>query len=877
MFNDVRQRLRALFRRDRVETELEDELQFHREQQLASCLRAGLSPDDARRRVALEFGGLEQMKEECRQARGVTIVEHLVQDVRYGLRSLRKTPGFTIVAVLTLGLGIGANTAMFSVVYGVLLRPLPYADASSLVVMRETTPKVGAVSVSYPDFLDWRAGSRAFSAMANVSSLDVNLGAVSQPETIRADAVSTNFLAMLGMRPLMGRDFEPREDLAGTARVALLTYGLWQSHFGGDRGVLGKTITLDGTSVEIIGVLPREFVSTDAVSLLLPLGMWLTNNDAADSRGSRGDTVVIGRLAHGVTLEQARTDMAAITGEIARAHPDTNKDYGAELQPIRDVFVGDTRPALVILFGAVICVLLIACTNVANLCLIRGAGRTREVAIGAGRGRILSQLLVESAVLASLGGLVGLALAVAALRGLAPLMADGTMGAMPVTLDGVVLAFAAGVVLASTMIFGLTPAIQLARSDVQTVLKDGGRTGSASRQQQRWRSALVTAEVSLALMLLVGAGLMMRSLSRLLEVDAGIRTDRVLTLQVELRGARYERDETERLFWQDLVDGVSRLPGVKVAALGSGVPMTNDHSRRDISIAGMAFPNGASPHPDVHAVTPGYVGALGITLLQGRVFTDVDDERAPRVGLINRSLAQKIFGRETPLGRQFTFGHPKPDQNVTWFTIVGVLDDTRLYGLDNPSRLEIYLPLRQAVRSVETLVVKGTGDPATLVPSIRTLVSSLDRDQPISNIATMDELVATSVSTRRITFVLLGLFSTLALALAALGIYGVMSYAVAQRTPELGIRLALGAQPWDVVKTIAAQALVIVGAGIVTGLGVSLGVTRLMQSVLFDVSALDPTTFATVGLGVAGIAAVACAIPGRRALRVDPLVALRRE
>ncbi len=880
MFTDLMHRLRAIFRRRVVETELDDELRFHREQQFDAYVRAGLSRDEARRRLGLEFGGLDQMKEECRQARGVTTVEQFVQDVRYGLRSLRKSPGFTIVSVLTLGLGLGANTAMFSVVYGVLLRPLPYADASSLVVMRETTPKVGAVSVSYPNFVDWRAQSRTFTAMATVSNLDVNLGGVSEPETISADAVSVNFLSMLGVQPLIGRDFVPDEDRPGTAAVALLTYRLWQTHFGGDAGVIGRTINLDGKPVSVIGVLPRDFVSTDDVSLLLPYGVYLTGNDTAASRGSHDDTVVIGRLAHGETFDHARSEMDGIAAGLARAYPDTNKDYGVELKPIRDELVGDTRPAIVILFGAVVCVLLIACTNVANLCLIRGSGRAREialrVAIGASRGRIISQLLVESAVLASLGGLAGLAIAVAGLRGLASLMPGATMGTMDVTLNGVVLAFSAAIVLASTMVFGLTPAIQSARSDVQSNLKDGGRSGSASRRQQRWRAALVIAEISLALILLVGAGLMMRSLSRLLSVDPGIRTDHVLTLQMQLRGDRYDKDEVKRVFWRDVVDGVTGLPGVKTAALGTGVPLTGDHSRRDISIDGIDFPN-ALPHPDVHIVTSGYVSALGIRVLQGRAFTDADDERAPRVGMINRSVAERIFGRETPIGRQFTFGRPRPGQKVTWITIVGVLDDTRLYGLDNPSRLEVYLPFAQTSRGAATLIVKATGDPTALVTPIRSFVSSIDRDQPLTAIATMDELVRTSVSTRRITFVLLGLFSALALGLAAIGIYGVMSYAVAQRTAELGIRLALGAQRLDVIKTIASQASAIAGTGIVIGVVVSFGVTRLMSNLLFGVSAIDPATFATVGCGVAITAAIACAIPGRRAWRVDPLIALRRD
>jgi putative ABC transport system permease protein len=571
--------------------------------------------------------------------------------------------------------------------------------------------------------------------------------------------------------------------------------------------------------------------------------------------------------------------MEGIAARLAQTYPNTNGEFGVELQPVRDVLVGNVRPALLVLFGAVVCVLLIACANVANLCLIRGAGRTREIAlrlaIGAGRRRIVSQLLVESALLSLVGGVLGVALALAGIRGLAWLIPAASLGGATITLNSVVLAFASIAVFASTFLFGLAPAFGSARVNVQHDLKEGGRSATAGRNQNRWRAVLAVAEVALALVLVVGAGLMLRSLSRLLSVDSGIQADRVLTVQVSLRGPRYSSAAPVRQFWTDLIDGTRRLGGVSIAALGTGVPFANQHSRRDIALEGVDLPTGALPHPDTHIVTPGYVEALGIRVLSGRAFTETDTAQAPRVGLINRAIADRYFAGTESIGRRFAFG--RPGSALAWITIVGVVDDTRMYGLDNPSRLEVYVPLGQTARAEAMLIVKSTGDAAALVPAIRSLVSSIDRDQPLTDINTMDELINLSVSTRRVTFVLMTLFSALALTLAAIGIYGVMSYSVAQRTNELGIRLALGAPRIDLLHSIVRQGFTLAAIGIAIGVVASLALTRVMSSLLFAVNAADPMTFVAVGVGVACVALVACAIPGLRALRLNPLVALRRE
>ena len=881
MLRDLLFRLRALLLRRTVDGEIDDELRFHRERQLAAYEREGLSAAEARRRLAIEFGGLGQVKESVHDAHGISWLEHLARDVRYAVRSLARTPAFTMVAAATIALGIGANIAIFSVVYGLLLRPLPYANPSGLIVLRETTPKVGEVSVSYPNFVDWRAGSRAFAAMSVVADLDVDLGGVSQPEMLGAEAVSSDYLPMLGVRPAIGRAFTADEDRAGTAPVAILTYALWQQRFGGDRGLVGRTITLDRKPVTVVGVLPADFRGLQPISVLEPIGTWLTGNDGASERGSRGDTTVVARLAAGATIDSARAEMDGIAARLSRAYPDTNAGFGVALRPLRDVFVGNARPALLVLFGAALCVLLIACANVANLLLIRGASRTHEIAlriaIGAGRRRIVAQLLTESTLLAGAGGLLGLGVAAAGSRALARMLPSLTMGGADVGLNGAVLAFAAATVIVSTLVFGLAPALQASRARVSGDLAEGGRSGTAGRGQRRWRSALAISEVALALVLLVGAGLMMRSLSRLLAVDAGIRTDHVVALQFELRAARYEEPAAVRRFWQQLVDGTARLPGVETVALGSGVPLTDDHSRRDISIDGQTFESGGLPHPDVHVVTPAYAAALGIRLRRGRLFTDADTARAPRVGLVNRSLAERYFAGADPVGRRFAFGRPAAGRVPSWITIAGVVEDTRLYGLDSPSRLEVYLPLEQSPRNEMTLLVKSAVDPAALIPAVRSIAGSIDPDQPIASVSTMNELRDASMSTRQVTFLLLALFSGLALTLAAIGIYGVMSYGVALRVRELSIRVALGARRGDVLRTVLAQGFFIAGAGIAIGVGLALVLTRLMRTLLFEVGAGDPATFLLVAAAVALCATVACALPGWRALRVDPLIALRQQ
>jgi predicted permease len=870
-------------KRKRMMEALEEDIRHHLERETRDNIERGMSPEDARYAAMRKFGNITHVKEETRAVWSVVWLDQLLADVRFGLRMLRKNPGFTAVAVLTLALGIGANAAVFSVVYAVLLRPLPYKESSSLIVLNETTPMVGTVSVSYPNFLDWRNQSRTFLEMAAVRGVGFNLAGVTQPENISGDAVSPTFLSMLGVRPFLGRDFEASEEKAGTPPVILLSYSLWQSHFAGDPNIVGRTIKLDDRSFTIVGVLPPNYRSLDKTDVMLPIGVWARDNsEDAKERGARGDLVVIGRLARGVSLTKARAEMEGIAARLATEYPSSTDRFGVALQPIRDAFVSNIRPAILVLFGAVMFVLLIACANVANLFLVRGASRSKEVALrialGANRSRIISQMLTESFVLAVLGGVLGLALAVAGIGGMSRLIPADILSGSTVNLNGAVLLFAAGAVTLAAFIFGLAPALQLTKPDVQSELKEGGRGASVGAGQNRLRAALATAEISLALILLVGAGLMMKSLYRLLAVDPGFRPDRVLTMGMNLRTQQYSKDPAVLNFWQQVLDKVRVLPGVEAAAVGTVVPLTGSHSRQDITVEGMALPTpGNYPHPDVHIISPGFAETLGVSLLRGRTFTEADDEKALLVGMINAMTAKRFFPNEDPIGKRFMFGHPSAKNAPKWCTVVGVVSDTKLYGLANPARLEVYAPLRQNATSEMTLLVKSGADPAALASAIREAVQSIDKDQPLFAISTMKELVSNSVSTRRMTLVLLGLFSGLALVLGAIGIYGVISYSVAQRTHEIGIRMALGAPRRDVFRLVVGQGLKLAGIGIAIGIAGALGLARLMSSLLYGISATDFETFAGVSILLALVAVLACYIPAQRAMRVDPTVALRYE
>jgi putative ABC transport system permease protein len=799
----------------------------------------------------------------------------ILQDLKYSIRTLAKSPAFTIVAVLTLALGIGANTAIFSVANAVLLRPLPFKNSAQLVVLRETYKSVGNVSVSYPDFLDWRQQTHAFAAMAVINNMGFNLSGVAQPENIGGYAVSPNFLALLGVHPLLGRDFLPSEEKPGTAPVILLSYPLWQSHLGGDPGVIGRSITLDGRSFFIVGILPSTFRFLDRTDVIVPIGVFAA--DLTD-RGERGDMDVVGRLSPGVALSQAAVEMSTITARLAEQYPQSNHGFGAHLESFREAFTGDTRLAVLVLFGAVVFVLLIACVNVANVFLVRGAARAREIALrlafGASRARVVRQMLTESLVLAVLGGALGIILGAWGISGLRYLLPADSLQTMGVRMDFSVFLFAAAMIVLVTFAFGLIPALQATRPDLHETLKEGGRSATSTSAQHRLRGALAIAETALALVLLVGAGLMLKSLYHLIQVSPGFEPAHVLTMEMDLRTDQYSKDPAILNFWQQVLDHVRVIPGVESAAVGTVVPLTGNHSRSDVTIEGLPIPGpGEFPHPDYHVISSAFTTVMGITLLRGRTFSDSDNETAPDVALVNATMARRFWTNGDPIGKRILRGHPGQDEK--WITIVGVVADTKLYGLDNPARLEVYYPYRQRPYSDMNLVVRSAVDPVSLTSAIRAAVAAIDKDQPIFDVHTMQQLVDDSISTRRLTLVLLGIFSALALILAAIGIYGVMAYTVALRTQEIGIRMALGAQQKDVLRLVLGQGARIAFFGVAIGLAAAAALARLLSSLLFSVSASDPLTFGAVAVLLVAVALLACYIPARRALRVDPIIALR--
>jgi len=801
----------------------------------------------------------------------------ITQDLKFAIRMLLKSPGFTAASLLTLALGIGANTAIFSVVNAALLRPLPFKNSSQLVVLRETYKNVGNVSVSYPDFLDWRQQSHAFAAMAVINNVGFNLSGVAQPENIGGYAVSPNLLALLGVHPFLGRDLVPSEEKPGTAPVILLSYQLWQSHLGGDPAAIGRSITLDGRDFSIVGILPPNFRFLDRTDVIVPIGVF-----AADytDRAERGDMDVVGRLAPGVALSQAAVEMETITARLAAQYPQSNHGFGAHLESFRQAFTGDNRLAVLVLFGAVVFVLLIACVNVANLFLVRGAARAREIALrlafGASRGRVVRQMLTESFLLAVCGGVLGIILGAWGIPGLGHLLPADSLQTMGVRMDLSVFLFAAAMIVLVTFAFGLIPALQATRPDLLETLKDGGRSATSTSAQHRLRGALAVAETALALVLLVGAGLMLKSLYHLIQVSPGFQPARVLYMEMDLRTDRYSKDPAILNFWQQVLDRVRVIPGVESAALGTVVPLTGNHRRSDITIEGLPIPGpGEFPHPDRHTISAGYITTMGIPLLRGRNFSDADGESAPDVALINSTMARHFWTDGDPIGKRFLWGHPGKDEK--WITIVGVVADTKLYGLDNPARLEVYSPYRQRPSADMSLVVRSAVDPASLTSAVRAAVAAVDKDQPVFDVHTMQQLVDDSISTRRLTLVLLGIFSALALILAAIGIYGVMAYSVALRTQEIGIRMALGAQQQDVLRLILGQGARIAFFGVAIGLATAAALARLLSSLLFSVSSDDPITFAAVAVLLLGVALLACYIPARRALRVDPMIALRYE
>ncbi|HEU0176236.1 MAG TPA: ABC transporter permease [Blastocatellia bacterium] len=804
-------------------------------------------------------------------------MQTLWQDLRYGARMLLQKPGFTLIAVITLALGIGANAAIFSVVNGVLLRPLPFKDPDRLMLIRETKlPQFPEFSVSPGNFLDWRKQNTVFERLVAFNGVSFNMIGAGDPEQIRGMKVTDGFFAMLGAQPLLGRDFLPEEDQPGRDNVVILNYGLWQRRFGGDPKILNQTLTLSGQSYTVIGVMPATFRFGGP-----DLDLWKPMAFTAQETQIHGGHWLgaIGRLKPGATENHARAEMITIAGRLAAQYPDANTGWSVKLMPLLEYTVRSVKPALIVLLCAVAFVLLIACANVANLLLARAAGRQKEIAIrtavGAGRARIIRQLLTESGLLALLGGAAGLALAKWGMDLLLKLAPQGLPRMNDVSLDGRALAFTAVVTLLTGVIFGLVPALQSSKPNLNETMNDTGRGSTEGRQRQLVRSALVVLEVASALVLLVGAGLFIKSFWRLQQVDPGFNPDNTLTLTVSLPRTKYPEDTQRIAFFQQLLENVGALPGVQAAGATNPLPLTGDTVLAFVVQGRPALPPGAGQSTNFYAASADYFKALGIPLRRGRLFTERDVRDSPHVAVINETMARKIFPDEDPIGKRITFdgGGKNPD----WYEIVGIVGDVKQYGLDQATPMQTYEPYTQQTYSSMTLVARTAGDPAKLTAAIRNAVLQLDKEQPIANIRTLDEILSTSVAQQRFSTLLLGIFAAVAMLLAAVGIYGVLSYAVTQRTHEIGIRVALGAARSDVLRLVVGAGMRLTLLGVGAGLAAAFALTRLMSTLLFDVSATDPMTFGLIALLIVTVALLACWVPARRATKVDPMVALRIE
>jgi predicted permease len=893
MFGDLLIRARALFRRDAVETELDDELKFHYEKQVEKYVQSGLPPEEAKRRARLEFGGADHIKEVCRDARGVNLLETLWQDVRYGFRMLWKSPGFTAVAVLTLALGIGANTALFSVVNGVLLNPLPYPHSEQLVTLHESKPNFNTGSISYPNFLDWQKENHTLSSMAVSRSYSFSLTNLGEAEQIPGQFVTADFFSILGVNPVTGRSFVRDDDQIGAAPVAMISEGFWKRKLSGEPDVVGKSLALDGREFTIVGVIPSDFdLKIDSFGMsdvYAPVVQW--NNNLLFDRGAGLGFHGIGRLKQDTSLGQARTDFAGVTKNLAAAYPEVNKGIGAALIPFKQRMLGDVKPILLVLFCAVAFVLLIACANIANLLLARASGRAREFAVraalGAGKARLIRQLLTESVLLGILGGAFGLLLAGWGTHAALKALPEALPRAGEVGIDLRVLLFTLSIALLAGILFGLAPAVKISRTNVQNNLKEGGRGASGARKGAH--GVLVVVEMALALVLLTGAGLTLRSLVQLWNVDPGFNPQNVMFFGFSLSPETLMTSPAAiRAGFRSADAAIAATPGVEAVSMSWGAfPMSGDDE--------WLFWLDGKPKPTTrsemnwaieYVVDPDYLKIMGTPLRSGRFFTAQDDENAPKVVVVDEVLAKKYFGNENPIGKRLFLeigGH----EDMT-AEIVGVVGHVKQWGLDTddtePLRAQLYFPFMQLPDPLMALapmgmgaVVRSRGPVPGLFDSIRHSAQQVNSQQVVAGVQTMDEIISSSIASRRFSMILLGSFALLALLLSSLGIYGVVSYLVGQQTREIGIRIALGAQRSDVMRLVLRDGAKMALLGVGVGLAAALGLTRLMTSVLYGVSATDPVTFAAVAVVLTGVALAACYIPARRAMRVDPMVALRYE
>jgi predicted permease len=887
MLSDLIYRLRALFHRKSVEVELDDELRYHLDREAEKYRHMGTSPEDAARRARVALGGPEQVRQQCRDARGTKLLERMIQDLRYGVRVMARTPLLTSMIVLSLAIGIGANTAIFSVTSTLLLKPLPYANADRLAILWLRSPGIG-IPQDWPSpgqYHDIKTQNHVFDDTAIAIGTDYILTGLSRAMKVDGIAASSSLLPMLGVKPLLGRVFLPDEDKPGQAQTVVLTCALWKQTFGGDPNIIGRSITLDGIARTVVGVLPPDFklnhevVPTvdgiDKPELFLPLP-----KDAMDEQNYGSENYnILARLKPGVTMQQAQADIGAIAARL-REEKHRDPSFTISVVPLLEQVVGNVRAAVLILFGAVALVLLIACTNVANLLLSRATVRQKELAmrtaLGADRKRVVMQLLTESVLLGLLGGVAGLAIAAGGLFAVRQMHPGNIPRLDELGLDFRVLSFTLAVSILTGVVFGLAPAFRASRVDLNAALKAGGRgarSGGLNVKRDKLRGALVIAELAVSLTLLTGAGLLVRSFLRLVNVPPGFNPQGVISMRVAADGPKYDQSSQRLQFYEALGQGVRNLPGVTDQGAVSTLPLTPAVGWGKMQIEGyIPPPNQPELQVDQRLATPGYFRTMEIPLIQGRLFSDVDTDKSQPVVLVDQKMADRFWPRGDAVGK-----HIRHNEKSPWLTIAGVVGVVKQYGLDTDTRMVVYYAHSQHPGGSMFLVARTNAEPSSVADAIVQQVRAIDSDVPVYDIATMQQRVHESVARQRFAMTMLGAFAFFAMILAAVGVYGVMSFLVTQGTPDIAIRMALGAQRNSILSLVFQQGMALALIGIAAGLIGAFSVTRLMGGLLFGVSATDPLTFAGVVVLLTLVALSACYFPARRAMRVDPMVALREE
>ena len=893
MLSDISFRLRSLVRRKRVEAELDDELRFHFDQQVEKHVRSGLTREEAARRARLLFGGIDQVKEECRDARGVHLMEALFQDIRYGLRMLRKKPVFTMVAVLTLALGVGANTAIFSIVNAVLLRSLPFRSPDRLVRIIFNNPGVGLrdIPFSVPELDDLRTRSGVFEDVSAIGGGSVNLTGADQPERLEFRVTHPNYFSMLGVPPQIGRLFGPQDFALGFAPVAVISDALWRRSYGGDPGVLGRTLHLDNDAYTIVGVLPPGF-RHPGPTVSGNVAVFLTAGFSADpapkpTRGTRVMPAAIGRLKPGLTLAQAQARLTAMAIELRHDFP---SDYPAqakwtiEIQPMQESLVGNVRPMLLVLMGAVILIVFIVSLNIANLLLARASGRQQEMAVrlamGASRGRMIRQMLTESVLLSCIGGVAGIATAFGTLGFILHFVPSNIPRLSEVSIDWVVLAFALVISLLTGLLFGLAPAIQSTKSTLSSQIREGARGSGYGTKTGRLRDALIVSELAFAVVLMVGAGLLLRTLRELLQENPGFNPTHVIAASVWLpipndpKVDPYLGIAHKTTFSREVLRRVKAIPGVELAGITSDLPATaqDNINTNALTIEDRPIESSQDLRAEIIRISPDYFRVMQAPLVRGRFLAEGDEDGKQRVAIIDETTARRYWTDRDPLGRRLRFG---PDPSQPWMTVVGIVKDIKNDGLDIDGVPHIYVSIYQNGDRELSVVLRTSLPAAALEPQIRHEIQSIDPGLPVFQVSSMNDVLDASLASRRFSAGMVGGFAGAALLLASIGIYGLLAYIVGQRSREIGLRLALGAGRADILRLIVTKGVVLASAGILAGVLLSASTSSMMGALLYGVRPVDPIVFFVVPVLLFAVAALASYLPARRAAKVDPLVALR--